>query len=276
MITGSEETDSNSKWINRQRTLIVCSHGVNHLQRDLANDIYSLLPQAKKEVKVNRKDAYEEVLELCQMRSCNNFIYFEAHKRRNLYMWLGKAPNGPSYKFFISNSKYLYKIVTSSKELKLTGNCIKGSRPILSFDAAFDNEICLELFKELAINAFTTPNFHPQSKPFIDHTLSFNFFDNKIWFRNYQIIRENKEEKLVEIGPRFCMSPIKAFDDFMSGEVLWSNPYYIPPAKKREMKIGAIPRRQLVKRKAKELIKKRKSEDLEKSKDNLFNKSDEE
>ncbi len=93
-----------SKWINRQRTLIVCSHGVNHAQRDLANDIHALLPHSKKEVKIDRKNAYEELLELCHMRSCNNFIYFEAHKRKNLFMWMGKAPNGPSYKFFIHNS----------------------------------------------------------------------------------------------------------------------------------------------------------------------------
>jgi len=111
MIGEKEETNEESKWINKQRTLIVCSHGVNHMQHDLGNDLYALMPHAKKEVKVDRRNAYEELLELCQMRSCNNFIYLEARKRKNLYMWLGKAPNGPCYKFFINNSMlliYLY------------------------------------------------------------------------------------------------------------------------------------------------------------------------
>eukprot|EP00826_Nyctotherus_ovalis_P062506 TRINITY_DN9051_c0_g1_i19.p1 TRINITY_DN9051_c0_g1~~TRINITY_DN9051_c0_g1_i19.p1 ORF type:complete len:194 (+),score=35.00 TRINITY_DN9051_c0_g1_i19:163-744(+) len=189
MVEESKGREEESKWINRQRTLIVCSHRVNHVQHDLSNDLYALMPHAKKEVKVDRRNAYEELLELCQMRSCNNFIYLEAHKRKNLYMWVGKAPNGPSYKFFINNSKLAYHaLVTTTKELKLTGNCIKGSRPILSFDSAFESELYLQLFKELAVNAFSTPQFHPQSKPFIDHTLSFTFYDNSIWFRNYQVL----------------------------------------------------------------------------------------
>ena len=44
----------------------------------------------------------------------------------------------------------------------------------------------LNLFREISINVFATPNFHPKSKPFVDHSLSFNFFDSRIWFRNYQ------------------------------------------------------------------------------------------
>jgi hypothetical protein len=34
-------------------------------------------------------------------------------------------------------------------ELKLTGNHLKGSRPVLSFDGAFDQEPHLQLLKEL-------------------------------------------------------------------------------------------------------------------------------
>ena len=179
-----------SKWINKQRTLIVCSRGVNHVQRDLANDLCALLPHAKKEVKIERKGAFEELMELCQMRSCNNFIYFESRKRKHLYLWIGRAPNGPSYQFYVPNSMdkiNITPIVIPSDELKLTGNCIKGSRPILSFDGAFDKELYLNLFKEMAVNTFGTPNFHPQSKPFVDHVFSFNFYDNRIWFRNYQV-----------------------------------------------------------------------------------------
>lgn len=34
---------------------------------------------------------------------------------------------------------------------------------------------------------FSTPCYHPKSKPFIDHILSFSIEDNRIWFRNFQV-----------------------------------------------------------------------------------------
>ena len=70
------------------------------------------------------------------------------------------------------------------------------------------------------------------------------------------------------------MVPIKLFDDFLSGQTLWSNPHYIPPAKKRAMKVGEVLQRKLVKDRAKEMIKKKKYEDEEKDNEDLFNKTD--
>ena len=34
---------------------------------------------------------------------------------------------------------------------------------------------------------FTTPFYHPKSKPFVDHIFHFGIADNRIWFRNYQV-----------------------------------------------------------------------------------------
>ena len=45
----------------------------------------------------------------------------------------------------------------------------------------------LELLKELFIQVFSTPYYHPKSKPFIDHIMHFGIMDNRIWFRNYQV-----------------------------------------------------------------------------------------
>ena len=45
---------------------------------------------------------------------------------------------------------------------------------------------------------FGTPNHHPKSQPFFDHVLTFTIADNRVWFRNFQIMSENAE--LVEIG----------------------------------------------------------------------------
>jgi len=45
----------------------------------------------------------------------------------------------------------------------MTGNCLKGSRPILSFDGEFDCLTHLKLIKETFISAFSVPENHPKS-----------------------------------------------------------------------------------------------------------------
>lgn len=77
--------------------------------------------------------------------------------------------------------------VHTMAELKLSGNHLKGSRPVLSFDAAFDEQPHLQLMKEMLAQAFATPRRHPKSKPFHDHVISFHFLDNRLWLRNYQV-----------------------------------------------------------------------------------------
>ena len=65
-------------------------------------------------------------------------------------------------------------------------------------DQAVDQ--ALKVLKELLVQVFTTPNFHPKSQPFVDHVLNFSILDNKIWVRNYQI--GDEKNGLAEIGPR--------------------------------------------------------------------------
>lgn len=154
-------------------------------------------------------------------------------------------------------------------ELKMTGNCLKSSRPLLSFDKSFDSEPHLALLKELFTQVrgisrcvgrrvllfgfawqnllgsvqvirylfpqiFSVPNFHPKSQPFFDHVYTFSVVDGKIWFRNYQILTE-EDGSLAEIGPRFVMQPIKIFGASFSGETLWENGDYVTPTAHRSM-----------------------------------------
>ena len=49
-----------------------------------------------------------------------------------MFMWISKSPNGPSFKFMVEN-------IHTYDELKLTGNCLKYSRPLISFDGHFDD-----------------------------------------------------------------------------------------------------------------------------------------
>lgn len=72
-------------------------------------------------------------------------------------------------------------------ELRMTGNCLLHSRPLLVFDRAFNRYPYLRLMKEMFVQAFGTPKNHPKAKPFYDHVFSFCYHDHKIWFRHYQV-----------------------------------------------------------------------------------------
>ena len=232
-----KDPEPNSKeWKNRQRTLIVCSRGIAGRFRHLVEDLANMLPNTKKESKLNRKDASLVIDEMCFEKSCNNFLYFEQRKQTDLFMWASKSPSGPACKFLVSN-------IHTSDELKLTGNCLKFSRPLLSFDQGFDEAPHLRLVKEMLLQIFNTPKNHPKSKPFIDHVISFNLHDNRIWLRIYQVLNQHEEkftakddvEKLVliEIGPRMTLQPIKLFNGSLGGKALWQNKAYITPNRQR-------------------------------------------
>ena len=225
----ADQEPESKEWKNRQRVLCITQRGIKETHQDFMDDLIMLIPHSKSEAKVERKHAKGEVDSLCYERSCNNFIYFEQRLHRHLadlYMWLSKSPNGPAFKFHIQN-------VTPLNEYKLSGNNLKYSRALVSFDAHFndDKKPELQLAKEMLSHVFNTPKNHPKSKPFVDHVISFHWVDGAIYFRHYQILNQNEEQftkeddidklVLIEIGPRFSMTPIKAFAGSLGGETLW-------------------------------------------------------
>ena len=111
--------------------------------------------------------------------------------------------------------------VHTAAELKMTGNCLKASRPFLSFDMAFTDKDKphLQLLKELFIQTFGIAKGHPKSQPFFDRVYTFSLIDDKIWFRHYQILPD-EDGSLAEIGPRFVLNPIKIFAASFSGQYL--------------------------------------------------------
>jgi hypothetical protein len=113
------------------------------------------------------------------MRGCNSVLFLECRKRQDAYMWISKTnfgtdeSSGPSAKFLIEN-------IHTMDELRLTGNCMKGSRPILTFDTAFDQREELKLLKCLFTDVFGTPRGHPKCKPFVDRVMGFYYADGKV------------------------------------------------------------------------------------------------
>ncbi|KAM3599772.1 uncharacterized protein V6R79_011277 [Siganus canaliculatus] len=222
------------KWTNKERVLIFSSRGVNFRTRHLMQDLRTMMPHSKADTKMDRKDKLFVINEVCEIKNCNKCLFFEAKKKQDLYMWISNSPHGPSAKFLVQN-------IHTLAELKMTGNCLKGSRPLLSFDPKFDKEPHYALLKELFIQTFSTPRYHPKSQPFVDHVFTFTIADNRIWFRNYQIIEE--DASLVEIGPRFVLNLIKIFQGSFGGPTLYDNQHFLSPnMQRREMRLAAAAR----------------------------------
>lgn len=220
--------DGQPRFKNRQRVLLLTSRGVTQRHRHLVADLFAMLPHARKEPKFDKKGDPELLNEVADMYNCNNILYFEARKHQDLYMWLAKAPNGPTIKFHVKN-------MHTMDELNFTGNALRGSRPILSFDGGFDTEPQYQLMKEMFMQMFGVPPRARKSKPFIDHVLSFSIVDGMVWVRNYQIAEEatTKDEQteiqLVEIGPRFVLTPILVLEGSFNGAKIYENKEYVSP-----------------------------------------------
>jgi len=96
--------EDSTKWTNKQKTLVVGSKGMLRIQKQLVLDLCSIIPQSKRETKVEKDQQISLIKELTMLHGCNNSLYFETRKG-NLSMWIGKYPGGPSAKFLIRDSK---------------------------------------------------------------------------------------------------------------------------------------------------------------------------
>jgi ribosome biogenesis protein BRX1 len=208
--------------------------------------LHALLPHSRKDAKLDTKTQLSQLNELADLYNCNNIMFFEARKAKDLYIWLSKPPNGPTVKMHCQN-------VHTMEELNFTGNCLKGSRPILSFDASFDRQAHLRVLKELLTHAFGVPQSSRKVKPFVDHVMGFTIADGKIWIRCYQIfeteasksipeqenqvpaVNRNSGAKgetsvsLVEIGPRLVLTPIVILEGSFGGPVIYENKEFVSP-----------------------------------------------
>ncbi|KAI9669223.1 MAG: Ribosome biogenesis protein brx1 [Caeruleum heppii] len=253
-VNGDRKADTKTLEVapkSRQRLLILSSRGVTYRHRHLLNDLYALLPHSRKDAKLDTKTKLYQLNELADLYNCNNVCFFEARKAQDLYIWLSKVPNGPTVKMHVQN-------LHTMEELHFTGNCLKGSRPILSFDANFDSQPHLQVIKELLLHVFGVPKGARKTKPFVDHVMGFTLADGKIWIRCYQIneteaskekmnedgeadkpvktasgksSKGNKETKigLVEIGPRFVLTPIVILEGSFGGPVIYENKEFVSP-----------------------------------------------
>ncbi|KAJ3570733.1 hypothetical protein NPX13_g5629 [Xylaria arbuscula] len=234
---------------NKQRVLMLTSRGVTYRHRHLLKDLASMMPHGRVDAKYDQKKRLGELNELavrlnCIIATISAFLKLGKVK-------LSKAPNGPTCKFLVSN-------IHTMEELAFSGNCLKGSRPILSFDKTFDTEPHLQVIKQLFLQIMGVPPLQKRSKPFIDHVLSFSVADGRIFLRVYQVqetettkkdgadgeevAEESKKRKskhadqtkeldisLLEIGPRCVLQPIIIQEGSFGGALLYENKHFVSP-----------------------------------------------
>lgn len=133
-------------------------------------------------------------------------------------------------------------------ELNLGGNCLKGGRGIVAFDHSFDENLPLGqeykgVVRELLKGVFCVPKAGVKGlKPFIDRIVGVFGVDGKIWIRVYEI-RQGQDKTadkgradkggdeitLVEVGPRFVLTPIVILEGSFGGPVIYENKEFVSP-----------------------------------------------
>ena len=212
----------------KKRILVLCSRGVTSAFITLMEDLLKLLPHARKDPKFDKREALSTINEIASLSGCHYALYFEARKMRDLYLWASStAAGGPSVKFLVQQLRPM-------SDPRLTGNCLLGSRPILSFGAAFSSAPHLRLLRQLLTDIFAVPRGHRRSKPFHDHVMQFALCDGRVIVRHYQVVPplndvSGASETLVEIGPRFALVPIRVLDGSFSGKTIYANAQCAPP-----------------------------------------------
>ncbi|GET88218.1 ribosome biogenesis protein, putative [Leishmania tarentolae] len=239
-----QRAQTTKKMTNRQKMLVLGSRSMTSKDRHLLLDLRGLMPHSREHPKIGRTNTLgDDLIELCELHQCNSVMFVEPHRNDVSYLWVGQAPSGPSIKMQMSN-------VHTADEIRMAGNCLKYSRPLLHFDRDFELHPHLRVAKSLLHMAFNTPRYHPKSKPFVDRIMSFLWLDNHIWVRNYQIV-PTSPPSLMEIGPRFTLEPVAIFNGCCKGSVLWKSATARPPTEqRRDRKL-----RRLEKQQANEVIK---------------------
>ncbi|KAJ6087710.1 hypothetical protein N7467_006624 [Penicillium canescens] len=258
-----------SGFMPKTRVLILTSRGASYRHRHLMSDICGLLPHTHKETKLDTKKktaGYNLLLNsLADLHSCNVIFFLEAKKNgQDLYLWLSRPPNGPTIKFHLNNLHTMGELGAG-----FAGNCLKGGRGLVVFDRSFDEQgpdmgvagsEYRALVREMLRGVFCVPKRGVRGmKPFVDRIIGIFGVDGKIWIRVYEIReseagkkKEGEETKaapkgkdgqpevsLVEIGPRFVLTPIVILEGSFGGPVIYENKEYVSPNQvRREVRMG--------------------------------------
>lgn len=130
-------------------------------------------------------------------------------------------------------------------ELGFGGNCLKGGRGIVVFDKSFEDaefgggQEHKGLVRELLRGVFCVPQKGVRGmKPFVDRITGIFGLDGKIWIRVYEIREVDRKDEdateerttdisMVEVGPRFVLTPIVVLEGSFGGPVIHENKEFV-------------------------------------------------
>lgn len=79
------------EWTNRERVLVLSSRGVSYRDRHLMNDLKTMMPHSKGDSKIDKKQKLAYLNEIAEMKNCSKCLYFEARKKKDLYLWISNV-----------------------------------------------------------------------------------------------------------------------------------------------------------------------------------------
>lgn len=89
---------------------------MEYRHRHLLSDLAAMIPHGRKDAKFDSKSKLYQLNELAELYNCNNVLFFEARKGKDLYMMLSKIPNGPTVRMHVQNRK-------SPRQIDREGSC---------------------------------------------------------------------------------------------------------------------------------------------------------
>ncbi len=208
----------------RHRVLLSMAGDITSSQRHFVKDLLTLLPHGTggKKRNIQRELSHEADRKDNEVDRCDKFMHFEGHLRGKSVMLHIADKSGPTAVLSVHNIKTV-------EELNVTGSFVRGARPILSFDQTFAQQPQHRVVKELLKQCFATPEYHPKSKSFMDHTIAFSRVGDLITMRVYQITdptpgeaKKNKGPTMVEIGPRCVLRMERVLSGTFGGRLLYS------------------------------------------------------
>jgi len=218
MTAQLQSTGSKPKYVNKQRILTLMSRGSTFQAKKLLEDLQQMMAHSKHERNVDHKATTADVTELCADHNCNSVLFLESKKNQQDFLWLGDTRKGPGAKFII-DSYY------SKDSFKFQGNCLKFSRPLLTFGSRFDENENTKLLKSIIHTTFNVPRRHPKSQPFVDKIMAFELDpEMRVYIRMYQILKSGND--CTEIGPQIEMQLVKITEGPLRGETLFENKFY--------------------------------------------------
>ncbi|OAX84026.1 hypothetical protein ACJ72_01602 [Emergomyces africanus] len=260
-----------SGYLPKTRVLMLTSRGVTHRHRHLLSDLSSLLPHTHKESKLDTKKktaGYNFLLNsLADLHSCNVIFFLEAKKRgQDLYLWLSRPPNGPTIKFSVSSLHTMGEMGTG-----FAGNCLKGGRGVVVFDKTFDEAAVMRTGNEFRGLCTKTWSAGDETVCRSDHWsiwCGWEDMDSGFEIRESEggaavantkpkdgEVEDGDAEKpkpkpkrsnkggapditLVEIGPRFVLTPIVILEGSFGGPVIYENKEFVSPNQvRREIRL---------------------------------------